>query len=104
MKCSKEKAEAIKALFAQILELNEKFEKAGKDKEIQFELNGGTFPNIIVRFWDWEAANNPVDTFEVTLEERRQYGRKHCLSSLAQKVNDWGERFGTSEKENGRAV
>lgn len=59
MKYSKEKAEAIKVLFAQILELNEKFEKAGKDKEIQFELNGGTFPNIIVRFLGLGSGQQP---------------------------------------------
>ena len=101
MKYSETKIEAIKVLFAQILELNEKFERFGSNKEIQFEANGGTFPGIIVRFWDWDSDNNPVETFEVSLEGRREYGRKHCLSSLVQKVNDWGERFGTSQKENG---
>lgn len=91
---SKERTEAVKVLFAQILELNEKLERNDSNKEIQFELDGGTFPMIVVHFWDWDSNHNPVETFEVTLEDKRQRGRKHSLSSLVAKVNDWGERFG----------
>ncbi len=96
MKYSKEKAEAVKVLFAEILLVNEEFERKGSNKEIQFELNGGSFPGIIVHFWDWDSDQNPVETFEVSLEDRNRHGRRHSLSSLSEKVADWRERFGTS--------
>jgi hypothetical protein len=100
MKYSKEKAEAIKILFAEILETNEELEKNKANREIQFELDGGTFPAIYVRFWDWTAENNPRETFEVSLEGKDEGERRRSLSALSKKVKDWRERFGYSEKEN----
>ena len=100
MNYSKEKTEAAKILLAQIIEVNERLEKAGSEKEIQFELNGGKFPELIVRFWDWEGANNPQETFEISLERYLiKDGRRHNLLDLAEKVKDWGERFGNSERK-----
>ena len=100
MNYSKEKTEAAKILLAQIIEVNERLEKAGSEKEIQFELNGGKFPELIVRFWDWEGNNNPQETFEISLERYLiKDGRRHSLLDLAEKVKDWGERFGNSERK-----
>jgi DNA repair ATPase RecN len=39
LKYSKEKVEAAKILFAEVLELNEELERAGSEKEIQFETS-----------------------------------------------------------------
>jgi hypothetical protein len=99
LKYSKEKVEAAKILFAEVLELNEELERAGSEKEIQFEINGGKFPSIIVRFWDWDSENNPVSTFEVSLERSDKSGRRYSIHALAVKVKDWRERFGDSRKE-----
>ena len=105
MKYSKGKTEAIKVLFAEILEVNEEFERAGSEKEIQFELDGGKFPMIIVRFWDWESDQKPAETFEISLDTyHERAGRRHDFSALLAKVRDWRERFGHYQEENGRAV
>lgn len=100
MKYKKDRVEAVKILFLQILELNEKLETEDGEKEIQLELNGGKFPSITVRFWDWESKQKPIETFEMALDtyhERNE--RKHDFSALSAKVKEWGELVGNSEKE-----
>lgn len=96
MKYNEQKREAVKLLFLEILELNEKFEQAKSEKEIQFELDGGEWPLIIVRFWNWNAENNPEETFEISLEDHDKFGRRHDFRALSEKVRDWRERFGNS--------
>lgn len=100
MKYTKEKVEAFKILFAEILETNEELERNKADREIQFDLNGGTFPGIVVRFWDWTAAHNPNETFEISLDKENGYGRRSDFHALSAKGKDWRESFGSSEKEN----
>lgn len=104
MKYSKEKVEAVKVLFAEILEINEELKNSGSEKEIQFEFSGGDFPGIVVHFWDFDYSQNPREVFEISLEKNDKPGRRHSIFELSEKVKDWRERFGNSQKEDGRTL
>lgn len=104
MEYIKEKAEAIKVLFNEVLEINENLAREKSNKEIQFEINGGNFPDVVVRFWNWDQRNNPEEIFEISLDSNHERGgRRHDIHALALKLKEWGKSYGTSRKEDGGA-
>lgn len=101
IKYLKDRTEAVKVLFAEILETNEKLEQSGSEREITFELDGGKFPAVTVRFWNWNEERNPRKSFEILLDDYRVYNRQRNLKACAEKVAEWREKYGNPEEGNG---
>ena len=84
------KIEAVKILIPEIIELNQKL---GTEREILVTVDGGSFPGMAVKFWDWAKSHNPQESFDISLEGKDRAGDRHSMEALVKVLNEWREKY-----------
>ena len=91
MKYNKEKVEAAKILFAEILELNQKLPE---DRWVDVALSGGPYPSIEVGFWEKQRTGGFFFADGDSLLYVHLTGRsQESFTDITAKMQEWKELY-----------